>query len=139
MKVLLKLPVMCLGSLVLILFGGASSLAETVCREPWAIQSMRSNQVLLVELQEKGTQGPACDFVVESYRFDEADRSISAKVRPVRFCPLDAVEERRAYLLWVLPYDLRVNNSELRLIVNERETGVLQIEQNSATFRGGCK
>lgn len=117
---------------------GSMATAETVCQEPWTIQTLRVSQGLLMNFVERDQQGPACDLVIESFSFNEEDASLALQIRPASFCPLDAIASRRAQFMWILPFNLR-QGSELRLIVNERETGVLKIEGASTKFEGGCK
>ena len=117
---------------------GVSAAAETVCQDLWSIRAIRVSHGLFMSFVEKNEQGPACDLVVESFEFNEADSSLALRIRPASFCPLDALASRRAQFVWMLPFNLR-QGSELRLIVNERETGMMKIDGTSASFEGGCQ
>lgn len=133
-------PVRCLVGIFPMLLGmGQMAQAETVCQEPWAVQSKKVQQGLIVEFKEKGQQGPACDLVVQGFQFNEEDKSVSIDIRPTSFCPVEALKERSAHWLWVLPFNYRNSQNDLRLIVNGRETGSLHIDGSTAVFEGGCK
>ncbi|MBX3039963.1 MAG: hypothetical protein KF789_04560 [Bdellovibrionaceae bacterium] len=138
MKVSGKKVSLMLGSLLAVSMMSATAAAETVCQDLWTVRALKAKHGLLLDLKEKGQQGPACDLVVESFNYDEADKSIALQIRPATFCPLEALTERRAQFVWMLPFELRTAGN-LRLIVNNRETGSINIEKASALFEGGCK
>lgn len=126
-------------SLCLGLFGmGSAAQAETVCQDLWAVKAMRANKGLVLVLTEKNEQGPACDLVLEAFNYDEADASISLKIRPDSYCPIEAIAHRKTQTFWTLPFGLR-QGGELRLIVNGRESGILKMDQFSVSHEGGCQ
>lgn len=123
-------------SFIAICLVALAAKAEKPCGSPWSVQAERDGLFLHVVLKEVGTQGPACDLTVWNLTYSES--SLSLHTTPAAFCPIDAIGERSATLVWQIPYDRRAN-ADLNLWVNGIETGHLILTPDNVTFKGNCQ
>lgn len=115
-----------------------SAFAQSTCDSGWSVRAQRDRGALNLVLRETGAGGPACDLVVKSFDYLDGAGLLTVEVAPAKFCPLDAVAQRRAHLTWHLPEGLRARGS-LKLIVNGSEVGVVTVGLDQVGFRGGCQ
>lgn len=118
-------------------YATASVRVPSPCRIPWTVQATRDQHILSLDLREEGS-GPACDLVVTSLDYLDGAAILSARITPAKFCPVDAIAQRHAVLLWSLPQELR-SKGVLKFIVNGSEVGVLSVGLGQVDFKGGCQ
>lgn len=106
-------------------FWGLSTVAqaqENPAQAAWAFGAQISGKSLQLKVQEIGTTGPACDLVLRSMKYDEADGSMALEITPATMCPVDAIATRGTEFTWQLPVELR-HTGTIKIIVNGQLQG----------------
>lgn len=94
----------------------------TTAQAGWAFSAQISKKMIHLKIEEVGTTGPACDLVVRSFKYEEADSSIALEISPATFCPVDAIATRGTEFAWQLPMELRPSGA-IKIIVNGQLQG----------------
>lgn len=93
-------------------------------QEKWGFTAKVSGKMIQMQIEEIGSQGPACDFVLKSLGYDQEKRELSLEVEKARFCPIDAIAVRKTEFVWQIPFELRAGGS-IQVIVNKELQGSL--------------
>lgn len=127
------------GLMVLAVLGLQSvALAASNCTPAWTVQVDKKDSFLTLKLREAQSKGPACDLVVKNLVYLAGVKTLALDIAPVEYCPVDAVAARQATLQWQLPLENR-NESELRLVINGKNNGLIRLERTSVQHEGVCK
>lgn len=87
---------------------------------------------LSFRLQDAQEVSNACDFVFKRFEYLSSLNAILVRIEP-QSCLMDVRGKRKVEVIWPLPLHLR-RKAELKLIVNDQELGILQIENREARF-----